>query len=98
MSIVQKLVFVFFLYDAQAIQKAAYRSLNAFTLDMSIEGDSYVCVLLGNITTDADAFNKAVESFKKDVLDYQLRGQLKAETEPVRNLILGVAFANSGLQ
>ena len=85
------------LYDAVVIQKAAYRGQNAFTLDMKLQGDELSCTLLGNITTAPENFSKAVEDFKKDVLDYQLRSKLQAQTEAVRNLILGVAFSQSGL-
>jgi His-Xaa-Ser system protein HxsD len=38
-----------------------------------------------------------VESFKKEVLDQDLRLKLKAETEPIRNLILAHAFSKTGL-
>jgi His-Xaa-Ser system protein HxsD len=84
-------------YDAEVIQKAAYRGQSAFTLDMKIQGDDLVCTLLCNITTSSETFTKAVEDFKKDVLDYQLRSKLQAQTTAVRNLILGVAFSQSGL-
>lgn len=85
------------LYDPQAIQKAAYAGLAAFTLDLKIEGEQLRCTLLSNLTTSAEAFEQAVEEFRKDVLDHQLRLKLKAETEPVRNLILGIAFSKTGL-
>lgn len=85
------------LYDAEVIQKAAYRGQSAFTLGMKIQGDEFVCTLLGNITTTPETLSKAVEDFKKDVLDYQLRSKLQAQTTAIRNLILGVAFSQSGL-
>lgn len=85
------------LYDAEVIQKAAYRGQSAFTLDVNIQGDALVCTLLSNITTSSETFTKAIEDFKKDVLDYQLRSKLQAQTVAVRNLILGVAFSQSGL-
>lgn len=91
------LVFDRKIYSSEAIQKAAYRGQYAFTLDIKTEGESFLCVLLSNITTAPETFNIAVENFKKDALDYQLRGKLRAETEGIRNLILGVAFSNSGL-
>lgn len=85
------------LYDADVIQKAAYRGQFAFTLDMVFQGDDLVCTLLANITTPSDTFANAVEDFKKDVLDYQLRKKLHDQTSAVRNVILGVAFSQSGL-
>ncbi|MBA6063977.1 His-Xaa-Ser system protein HxsD [Pseudomonas sp. TE6283] len=85
------------LYGAEAIQKAAYRAMSAFTLDLTVDGESIHCRLVGNITTEQDVFERAVEEFRKDVLDYQLRAQLQAETAPIRNLIMGLAFSNARL-
>lgn len=85
------------LYDAEVIQKAAYRGQYAFTLDLEFQGEELVCTLLANITTSSENFAHAVEDFKKDVLDYQLRRKLHDETSAVRNVILGIAFSQSGL-
>ncbi|QTH14412.1 His-Xaa-Ser system protein HxsD [Pseudomonas corrugata] len=85
------------LYGAEAIQKAAYRAMHAFTLDLKVDGDNILCTLIGNITTEPNTFERAVEEFRKDVLDYQLRAQLQAETAPIRNLIIGLAFSNARL-
>lgn len=51
------------LYGAEAIQKAAYRSMHAFTLDLKVDGGSMICKLIGNITTEQDAFERAVADF-----------------------------------
>ncbi len=85
------------LYGTEAIQKAAYRSMRAFTVDIKVDGGIILCKLIGNITTEQDAFERAVEEFRKDVLDYQLRAQLQIETAPIRNLIMGLAFSNARL-
>jgi His-Xaa-Ser system protein HxsD len=92
-----ELIFDSQLYGAEAIQKAAYRAMHAFTLDLKVDGDNIICKLIGNITTEHAAFERAVEEFRKDVLDYQLRAQLQAETAPIRNLIIGLAFSNARL-
>ena len=86
------------LYNVEAIQKAAYRSLNVFTVDITITDGKINCLLKPNISASEAGFAHGVEEFKKDVLDQQLRIKLKAETEPIRNLILGIAFSNTGLQ
>lgn len=86
------------MYDVEAIQKAAYRSVNAFTIDINIADGKINCLLKPNISASEAGFAHGVEEFRKDVLDQQLRIKLKAETEPVRNLILGIAFSNTGLQ
>lgn len=86
------------LYNVEAIQKAAYRSLNVFTVDITITDGKINCLLKPNIGASEAGFAHGIEEFKKDVLDQQLRIKLKAETEPIRNLILGIAFSNTGLQ
>ncbi len=86
------------LYEADAIQKSAYKSLNLLTIDLHLSSDAFNCKVTANNGVSDELFANAVEEFKKEVLDQQLRLKLKAETESVRNLILGIAFSNTGLQ
>lgn len=86
------------IYDAEAIQKAAYKAINFFTVNIQPTPESIQCSLTPNIGVSHAQFSHSVEEFKKEVLDQQLRLKLNAETEPVRNLILGIAFSNTGLQ
>lgn len=85
-------------YEIEAIQKSAYKSLNFFTLDLQASPDEFHCKFTANNGVSDELFAHALEDFKKEVLDQQLRLKLKAETESVRNLILGIAFSNTGLQ
>ncbi|UVJ42428.1 His-Xaa-Ser system protein HxsD [Pseudomonas sp. LS1212] len=85
------------LYDVQVLQKAAYRSINSLTVDITPSGGQFICVVSSNIGVDEPSFRSAVQEFKKDVLDYQLRHRLNAETQPIKNLILGLAFSKTGL-
>ena len=85
------------LYDVEVLQKAAYRSLNSLTADISLTEGQFICALSSNIGVDKPSFLFALQEFKKDVLDYQLRHRLNAETQPIKNLILGLAFSKTGL-
>jgi His-Xaa-Ser system protein HxsD len=85
------------LYDAQVLQKAAYRSINSLTVDITLSEGQFICVVSSNIGVDEPSFLSAVQEFRKDVLDYQLRHRLNAETQPIKNLILGLAFSKTGL-
>jgi His-Xaa-Ser system protein HxsD len=85
------------LYPAEVIQKAAYKSLNKMTLNLKVVGSNLVCELQSNKNISDEAFELAVEEFKKDVLDYLLRDKIKKESEPLRNLILSIAFSKTGL-
>ncbi|WEX15021.1 His-Xaa-Ser system protein HxsD [Pseudomonas fluorescens] len=97
MDFSHKLLFDERLYDAQVLQKAAYRSINALTVEITPEGGQFVCALSSNIGVDEQSFLSAVQEFKKDALDYQLRHRLAVETQPIKNLILGLAFSKTGL-
>lgn len=85
------------LYPAEVIHKAAYRSLNKMTLNIKVVGSNFVCELQSNKNISDETFELAVEEFKKDVLDYLLRDKIKKESEPLRNLILSIAFSKTGL-
>ncbi|MHA7113849.1 His-Xaa-Ser system protein HxsD [Pseudomonas promysalinigenes] len=97
MALSDTLVFDERLYDAQVLQKAAYRSINSLMVDIALDGGQFVCTLSSNIGVDEPSYRSAVQEFKKDVLDYQLRHRLNAETQPIKNLILGLAFSKTGL-
>lgn len=84
-------------YDAQTLQKAAYRSMNSLTVDIACADGKFSCIVSPNIGVDEPSFLLATQEFKKDVLDYQLRHRLNAETLPIKNLILGLAFSKTGL-
>jgi His-Xaa-Ser system protein HxsD len=86
------------IYSVEEIQKAAYRGSAYFTIDISVHGSKIDCSLSPALESSDQDFARAVEDFKKDVLDYHLRAKLKAESEPIRNLILGIAFSRTGLQ
>ena len=97
MDFSHKLVFDERHYDAQDLQKAAYRSINALAVGSTADGGQFICALSSNIGVDEPSFLSAVQEFKKDVLDYQLRHRLAVETQPIKNLILGLAFSKTGL-
>lgn len=83
-------------FSVDAVKMACYRFLDRFTSDIELSDGKIVCHLgfdekLGG---SADA---QVDSLKKEVLDQDLRLKLKAETEPIRNLILAHAFSRTRL-
>ena len=82
----------------ESAQKAAYRSIAHFTIDIQVSDTHLNCKLTSNTSVGEEAFDFAVQEFRKNILDEELRLKLKKETEPVRNLILGIAFSKTGLQ
>ena len=83
----------------ESVQKAAYRRINLLVVDIFVDDElnKINCVIYPSKGTSNEGLEYQVQEFKKDVLDYQLRDKLKKETEPVRNLILGLAFSRTGL-
>jgi His-Xaa-Ser system protein HxsD len=53
---------------------------------------------LASVEGTEEQFDRNIADFKRELLDQQLRKQIKEETEPARNLILAYAFSRSGLQ
>ncbi len=89
-------------YDKQvtsidAIQRAAYRFINFFVVDISFNEESIVCDLTAINDQSDETLKHKIQEFKNEVLDQHLRIKIKAETEAVRNLILGIAFSRTGL-
>ncbi len=85
------------IYSLEAVQKAAYRFIDRLTIIISQDEKYVIC----DITPDVgliQPYDDVIARFKQELLDQQLRCQIKEETESVRNLILSLAFSKSGLQ
>jgi len=80
-------------YSGDAIQRAAYKLQDEFTLELTLEADRYRCLLhFAEAVSD-----EAVAEFRRDALDQALRERIREETEPVRNLVLALAFSKTDL-
>jgi len=84
-------------FSLMAVKKAAYRYIDSFSADISIKDEEIRCVLNFTSPRSDESCARLVDDFKKEVLDQELREKLKAETEPVRNLILAHAFSKTGI-
>lgn len=73
------------------LSSAAYRLIDVATCQIDRIGGAFHCRLLLKETADMDS-----ESLRRRFLDYlideRLRAQLAIKTEPIRNLILSLAF------
>lgn len=85
------------IYSLEATQKAAYRFIDKLTILIQSNGDQLDCEIEPVVGHEVK-FEEHVANFKRELLDQQLRKQIKEETEPTRNLILAYAFSRSGLQ
>lgn len=86
------------IFSTDSVLAASYKKLNIFAVDLTTTEDKFVCTLVKGNEISEDLFQKAVEDFRKEVVDQELRLRIKRETEPVRNLILSLAFSRTGLQ
>ena len=84
------------IHPLDAIQRAAYRMLSRCTVDVRKHDQDYVCRLRPKKALQQQEAGLA-DDFRAEVLDEILRARIRAETENVRNLILSVAFSETGL-
>ncbi len=84
-------------YPLEAVEKAAYRFIDRLTIVIS-QSESQIMCDVSDLTGNHTSVETVIADFKRELLDQKLRHQIKQETEPVRNLILSLAFSRSGLQ
>lgn len=85
------------IYCLEVVQKAAYRFIDRLTILINRDGDKLICEI-STVGGSQEQFEANIANFKRELLDQQLRKQIKDETEPARNLILAYAFSRTGLQ
>lgn len=85
------------LYTAEVIERAAYRYIDRWALDLVGQDDGWMCLLRLNREETQAALEEMANEFRKEVLDQKLRAIIQAKTDTVRNLILARAFSRSGL-
>lgn len=84
-------------FSLDAIKRAAYRCSNLFAFDAAVTGKLAVCTLTFDGDQSTEQLEKALMTFRREILDQDLRHLIRAETEHVRNLILAHAFSRTGL-
>lgn len=84
-------------YSVEAAQAAAYRFIDRLTVVISTTEVTIQCEVDAVPGRPAD-MPALLSDFKRELLDQQLRHRLRAETQDVRNLILSLAFSQTGLQ
>lgn len=92
------LVFDSAVFDLDTVKRAVYRFSDQFAADISTDGSRIVCSLSFNASASLQAKTKAFNELRKEVLDQDLRKRVAAETAPLRNAILALAFSNSKLR
>ena len=83
-------------FDIEAVKRAAYRVSDRLSVEITPSADGIECVL--RLLAEKGDLAALEAEFRNHVLDYDLRIRIAKETEPVRNLILSLAFSKTGLQ
>lgn len=97
MTAIREVVFDTNIIDITSIKKAAYRFIDKFSAEFLLDGSTLKTVLRFADSLSQSAIDAAVDDFRKEALDQDLRASIKAETEAVRNLILAHAFSKTTL-
>jgi His-Xaa-Ser system protein HxsD len=80
--------------SVDAIQRAAYRFSDRFSCELVPGEDEHLC----RLTAVGDqVVGDHVADFRTEVLDQALRERIRAETEPIRTMILAHAFSKTGV-
>lgn len=81
-------------HSADAIQRAAYRFADRFSCELISGEAEHRCLLTAVGAADPEAL---APDFRSEVLDQVLRERIRAETEPIRTMILAHAFSKTGV-
>ena len=80
-------------FQAEAYKRAAYVMMDKVTCSIKTSDLGTICEL--EVLTSTSSSN-IVRDFRREVLDQDLRISIETQTEPMRNLILGLAFSRVG--
>lgn len=77
-------------HSIDAIKRAAYVFMARATVIIEPAETDIRCILE---PTSGEDHGVLIRDFRREVLDQDLRVRIEAETEPLRNVILGLAFS-----
>ena len=84
-------------YDVEAVKRAAYRFSDRIAVEINPTAEAISCRLMALSAAAAKQLDQIACDFRIEVLDQDLRLKIASETEPLRNLILSLAFSKTGL-
>jgi His-Xaa-Ser system protein HxsD len=80
-------------YSLDTIKKAAYKFIDRFSVDPKPGNGGVECKLRFASGITEQQADRILADFNTELLDQDLRGKIAAETAPIRNAILALAFA-----
>jgi His-Xaa-Ser system protein HxsD len=94
---IEEITFDSRLFSVDAVKNAAYRLANLIDSDIRLDGCNVVCTVRLRKENAEEAMTDVLERFRREVIDHDLRLQIRHETEGERNLILAHAFSRTGI-
>src|SRR5687767_799281 len=67
-------------YSLDTVKKAAYRFLDRFTADFQVHGEEILCTVTFSRGVSAAGADSALQEFKRELLDQDLRQKVAGET------------------
>jgi His-Xaa-Ser system protein HxsD len=84
-------------FSVDAVKNAAYRLADVLDTEVRLDGDQIVCKVKLRKQDTNEVMNGVLERLRREVVDHDLRLQIRKETEATRNLILAHAFSRTGI-
>lgn len=84
-------------FSVDSVKRAAYRFTDKFAVDLRVDGLKATCTFIFDDSRTEDWIDRVLATFRKELLDQDLRATIREETKDVRNLILAHAFSRTGL-
>ncbi|AON55777.1 His-Xaa-Ser system protein HxsD [Herbaspirillum seropedicae] len=88
-------------FSLLAVQKACHRFSNLASFEVRVrahDGQNFIQVTAQPLAAKSEGgLEHLAKQLRNEALDQQLREQIRAQTEGVRNLILAHAFSKTGL-
>src|SRR5262245_29634575 len=83
-------------HSLDAVQRAIYRLSDRLACDLDVQDGRIKCTVHMDCDDESEAEARLFQ-LRNEVLDYALRERIRLETQEVRNVILALAFSNTGL-
>ena len=84
------------IYNADCIKASIYRFNKIVSVKIDSDESDYICDFVG--LDNGFNFDEFIVRFDQELIDQELRKSISQRTDHYRNFILGLAFANTGLQ
>lgn len=83
-------------FSIESVKRASYSLMARYDVSIALSDNEILCTLTP--ATGAVQMETAERDFRREVVDQDLRISIEQRTETYRDMILGLAFSQTGLQ